>query len=170
MTKKQEVKLTRNEENSMIYDLDFYWIEMENKAYTIGCVPVQSRLAKIRGKRDTYYTMVVDQKGYKIYRKTHDLRKAEWSLAHAPYFDHFQETFKTLKSKQQQKGTMNLSVKNGKRNKTTNDPILKIVYGLDLKHKENDDETTYRAKMALASIRPRDFEVVLIPDTLPELP
>src|SRR5690606_22037117 len=150
MTTKNEIKLTKRELANIQYDTDYYWIESNNKGYTIGYIPVGSRIMKLAGKRDTYVIMSVDHSGkYKVYRKVHDLKKAEWSLTNAVLYDHWQETFKLLKSSN---GNKNRKVKDLKvkknRKQRTNDPIMQIIYAVDTKLKDTDDDSTYNAKLS----------------------
>lgn len=164
--KKKEIKLTDYELNHIQYDFDYYCWEMNNVAYYLGYVP-STRLQRIRGKRDTYYTMMVDKKGYKILSKTNNPALAEWSFANAPMQQHLIETFTIIKNGQNGNQNENKNVMNRKVNKQDrykNDVVLKIVYGLNLKPSDNDDELTYQVKRNLSSIRPKDLNVVIIPE------
>jgi hypothetical protein len=172
MSKKNEIKLTQHEETSMQYDFDFYAWEMNNHAYYLGYIPT-TRLQRIRGKRDMFYTLLVDQKGYKVLSKTNNPALAEWSFNNAPMQQHLVETFKLIGDAQKRPNVMNKNVKNSKnqlskKDRYKDDVVLHTLYSLDLKPTDSDDDLTYNIKRNLASIRPKDLEVIIIPDNLPD--
>lgn len=167
---KNKIQLSSYELEHIQYDFDYYCWEFNDKAYYLGYVPT-TRLQRIRGKRDTYYTMLVDNKGYKVLSKTNNPSLAEWSFNNAPMQQHLMDTFTIIKNGQNgNKNIMNRSVKkNNKKDRAKGDIVLTTLWSLDLKPKDTDDELTYQVKRNLASIRPKDLNVIIIPEKLPEM-
>lgn len=171
---KNKIQLSSYELEHIQYDFNYYCWEMSDKAYYLGYVPT-TRLQRIRGKRDTYYTMLVDQKGYRVLSKTNNPALAEWSFNNAPMHNHFLETFAIIKAGQNgnnngNKNVMNRSVKkNNKKDRAKGDIVLTTLWSLDLKPKDTDDELIYQVKRNLNSIRPKDLEVTIIPEKTTEM-
>ena len=169
MTKKPEIKLTKWETENIQYDLDNYeLIVSDHQAYYLGYVPT-TRLQKLRGRHDTFYTLLVDTKGYKVLSKTSNPQLAEWSFYNAPMTSYVQETFNIIAKGQKMSNVIDKKVNKKPRTKKERfeaDPILKAIYYADLRPDDTDDETVLAVKANLASIRPSDLEVIILPDKL----
>ena len=176
--KKSKVrKFNRHELNRVVYDTDYYWQEPipSKLAYTIACVPVK-RISRLAGKKHTYYILRQTDKDYEIRHVVNDLKRAEFYFNNVVAYDYLRDSgiwkeFQKGVQKQNGNGNkqvQNLEVKRNKKDRTNNDPILKIVYSMNSRPSDKDSDEVYAAKRNLATVRPKDYRVIVVPDFMPD--
>lgn len=159
-TKSDHKKLTRYELDNIYYpNREGVLYEGEKKSYAIGFI-TPSKKQWLIGRRKNYIVLEIDEKNgkYRVMRRTNDLKRAEFSMNNAVTFEVMSKRFHELRKKT---ASDRASKKSSLRRKgARNDPVLKVIWSLDLKPQNQDTQSVWLAKRSLASVRPNDLEVV----------
>jgi len=156
-------KLTRYELDNLFYpEGDDIVYEGDKKLYAIAFI-TPTRKQWVMGRRKRYIVLEVDKQNekYRILRRTNDFGKAQFSLNNCITFEVMSKQFHAFrKKKASRRAVMDRTVR---RNSAKNDPILRVIWSMDLRPGDRDNEATWYAKRNLASIRPRDLQVIVYP-------
>lgn len=179
-SKKREIKLSKHEEDSMIFDENYYF-QASKFHYTIGLVP-ETRMRKLIGKKDTYCLLRYNDKEVKCLEKTHDLVQAtfelSWALNSDTYNKMFAEMRSAMKPEKAGKNVMDRKVNPKDINHTektlTELGILSgIVTGAidttDLDKSDIEQFINLETKRVMKRAKKDKPRVIIIPDTLPEM-
>lgn len=93
--KKREIRLSRHDEDSMIFD-DNYYFQNGKFHYAVGLVP-EPRMRKMIGKKDTYFILRYNDKEVKCLEKVHDLTQATFELSWAINADTYNKIFADMR-------------------------------------------------------------------------
>jgi phosphotransacetylase len=175
-SKKREIKLSRHDEESMVFD-DNYYFQAGKFHYTIGLVP-ETRMRKLIGKKDVYYILKYNHNEVKCIEKTHDLTTAQFELSWALNSDTYTKMFAEMRSAMKENGnkkTMDKKVNTNTTEKTLTE--LGILSGIvagaidttDLDKSDIDQFINLETKRVMKRAKKDKPRVIVIPDTLPEM-
>lgn len=175
-SKKREIKLSKHDEESMVFDENYYF-QSGKFHYTIGLVP-ETRMRKLVGKKDTYYILKYNHSEVKCLEKTHDLVQATFELSWSLNSDTYNKMFAEMRSAMKENGnkkTMDKKVNTNTTEKTLTE--LGILSGIvagaidttDLDKSDIEQFINLETKRSMKRAKKDKPRVIIIPDTLPEM-
>lgn len=179
-SKKREIKLSRHDEESMVFD-DNYYFQSGKFHYTIGLVP-ETRMRKLVGKKDTYYILRYNHAEIKCLEKAHDLTTAQfelsWNMNTEFYNSMFSEMRKAMKPEKAGKNVMDKKVtpkdiNTTEKNLTELSILSSIITGQvdtsDLDKSDIEQFINLETKRSMKRAKKDKPRVIILPESLPEM-